>query len=74
MTAETAPSPEDIPLEIEQQYEGEWIAWDCATRQVIAHDVDPNKLVSPTDKAFDAGHLIYFRHILPADAMIVGGF
>ena len=74
MTTETAPAPEDIPAEIEQQYEGEWIAWDCEMRQVIAHDVDPNKLVAPTDKAFDAGHLIYFRHILPPDAIIVGGF
>ena len=66
--------PGDIPPEIEELYEGEWIAWDCETRQVIAHDVDPNKLVAPTDKAFDAGHLIYFRHILPPDAIIVGGF
>jgi hypothetical protein len=41
---------------------------------VIAHDVDPNKLVAPTDKAFDAGHLVYFRHILPPDAIIVRGF
>ena len=74
MVNELAPSPEDLPLEVEQQYEGQWIAWDCETRQVIAHDANPNKLVTPTDKAFDAGHLIYFRHILPPDAVIVGGF
>jgi hypothetical protein len=74
MTAENFASSEDIPAEIERQFEGEWIAWDCETRQVIAHDVDPNKLVAPTDKAFDAGHLVYFRHILPPDAIIVRGF
>ena len=68
------PVSEDIPLDVERQYEGEWIAWDCETRQVIAHDKDPNKLVAPTDDAFDAGHLIYFRHVLSPDAIIVGGF
>ena len=29
--------PGDIPPEIEERYEGEWIAWDCEAQQVIAH-------------------------------------
>lgn len=65
--------PGDIPLEIEELYEGEWIAWDCAAHQVIAHDVELAKLMPATDDAYKAGRPIYFHHILPQGAILVGG-
>ena len=74
MTTNEAQRSEDIPPEIEEQFEGEWIAWDCDAQAVIAHDVDPNKLIAPTDEAHRAGHLIYFHHVLRNDAILVGGF
>ena len=65
--------PGDIPPEIEERYEGEWIAWDCEAQQVIAHDLELGKLMPATDEAYKAGRPIYFHHILPHDANIVGG-
>ena len=65
--------PSDIPPEIDDLYEGEWIAWDCEARVVLAHDVDLDKLMPATDAAYAAGRLIYFHHILPAGVEIVGG-
>lgn len=65
--------PTDIPADIEAQFEGEWIAWDCESREVIAHDVELARLMPATDDAYRAGRSIYFHHILPADAVIVGG-
>ena len=73
MSNEFDVQPADIPAEIEELYEGEWIAWDCTSRQVIAHDVDLDSLMPATDEAYKAGRLIYFHHIRPHDAVIVGG-
>lgn len=73
MSDELAVQPGDIPAEIERLYEGEWIAWDCATRCVLAHDVELARLMPATDEAYRAGRPIYFHHILPHDAVIVGG-
>ena len=74
MNSNTTQHSEEIPLEIEARFEGEWIAWDCETQEVLAHDVDPNKLIAPTNEAHRAGHLIYFHHVLRSDAVLVGGF
>ena len=65
--------PSDIPPEIDDLYEGEWIAWDCEARVVLAHDVDLDKLFPATDAAYAAGRLIDFHHILPAGSVIIGG-
>ena len=65
--------PGDIPPEIEERYEGEWIAWDCEAQHVIANDVELGKLMPATDEAYKAGRPIYFHHILLHDAIIVGG-
>ena len=66
--------PCDIPPEIEELYEGEWIAWDCAAREVIAHDVELGKLMPATDEAYKAGRPIYFHHILPRGAILETNF
>jgi hypothetical protein len=63
----------DIPPEIEDRYEGEWIAWDTEACVVIAHDEDLDKVVDQVRAARTPGQLIYYHHILPRDAVIVGG-
>lgn len=65
--------PTYVPPEIEDQYEGEWIAWDTETREVVAHHEDLNVVVDGAQKAFDEGHLIYYHHILAPGTVIVGG-
>lgn len=64
----------DIPPEIENQYEGEWIAWDTIAREVVGHHVDLNQVVHQARPTQDKGHTIYFHHILPPDVILVGGF
>ena len=63
----------DIPKEIEERYEGKWIAWDTETSEVVGADEDLDKVVDQAIPARDAGHVIYLHHILPRDAVIVGG-
>ncbi len=65
--------PSLIPTAIEEQYVGEWIAWDCRSKEVIAHHSDLDKLMPATDAAYAAGRPIYFHHILPPEMLIVGG-
>ena len=62
-----------IPPEIDAQYEGRWIAWDTETQQVICDGESLEEVMSGSDEIFDAGHLIWYHHILPHDAIIVGG-
>ena len=63
----------DIPKEIEDRYEGKWIAWDTETREVVAADEDLDRVIDQALPLRDTGHLIYFHHILPPDVVIVGG-
>ena len=63
----------DIPPEIEDLYEGQWIAWDMIARQVVAHDRELGPVVQAATEVFNSGHPIYYHHILSADMTIVGG-
>ena len=63
----------DIPPEIDDLYEGEWIAWDTITREVVAHDQELGPVVRAAKVVFDSGHPIYYHHILSPDTIIVGG-
>ncbi len=65
--------PTEIPVEIEDQFEGEWIAWDTVTREVVGHGVTMDEAMRASDAAFATGHLIYYHHVLPRDAILVGG-
>ena len=62
----------DIPPEIDDRYEGEWIAWDTITREVVAHDRELGPVVRAAKEVFDSGHPIYYHHILAADTIILG--
>ena len=63
----------EIPPEIEDRYEGKWIAWDTVTDEVVAAHEDLGEVVKQAQPVHDAGHELYLHHILPADAVIVGG-
>jgi hypothetical protein len=63
-----------IPPEIEDAYEGEWIAWDTVTNQVIAHAKTLDEVMDQTTAAVAANRLIWYHHVLPGDIEIVGGF
>ena len=73
MNTDRTPESTDIPPEIDDRYEGEWIAWDTITREVVAHDRELGPVVRAAKEVFDSGHPIYYHHILAADTIIVGG-
>lgn len=64
----------EIPAEIEDRYEGKWIAWDTVTDEVVAADEDLDEVVRQAKPVHDAGHELYLHHILPPDMVIVGGW
>ena len=74
MSTEQAVESTDIPPEIDDLYEGEWIAWDTITREVVAHHVELKQVVQQARPTQAKGHTIYFHHIVPPDAVLVGGF
>ena len=63
----------EIPAEIEDRYEGEWIAWDTETSEVVAHNADLDTVVDQVITVRRPGRVIYYHHILPPDVVIVGG-
>ena len=73
MSTEPTSECTDIPPEIDDLYEGEWIAWDTMTREVVAHDRELGPVVRTAKEVFDSGQPIYYHHILSPDTIIVGG-
>ncbi len=73
MNTDNTAESTDIPPEIDALYEGEWIAWDMLTREVVAHDRELGPVVHAARVVFDSGHPIYYHHILAADTILVGG-
>ena len=64
---------DEIPREIEEQYEGRWIAWDTEAKVVLASGNTMEDLVPATREAVNVGRLIWYRHILRPDTVLVGG-
>ncbi len=64
---------DEIPREVEEKYAGQWIAWDTESKVVLASGETMEDLVPATRGAVDAGKLIWFRHILRPDTVLVGG-
>ena len=73
MSTDHAAESTDIPPEIDDLYEGEWIAWDMIAREVVAHDRELGPVVQGAKQVFESGHPIYYHHILSADTVLVGG-
>lgn len=63
----------DVPSEVEARYEGRWIAWDTVTQEVAGDGETLDEAIAASNDAWDAGHELYFHHILSHDAVIVGG-
>ena len=62
-----------IPAEIEDLYEGKWIAWDVESEEVLASGETMEDLVPATRDAVSSGRLIWYRHLLHPDTVLVGG-
>ena len=62
-----------IPHEVESQYEGRWIAWDTVAKEVVGDGVSMEEVIERARDTNDAGHLIWYHHVLPRDSVIVGG-
>ena len=73
MSTEHAVESTDIPPELEELYEGQWIAWDTVTHQLVGHGATMAEVMQASDEAFSTGHLIYYHNVLPRDAILVGG-
>jgi len=63
----------EIPNEVESQYEGRWIAWDTECNKIVGHGDTVEEAIAASREASDAGHLIWYHHVLPRDSVIVGG-
>ena len=73
MNTDRADEPPEIPPEIEDLYEGQWMAWDTVTHELVGHGATMDEAMQVSDEAFATGHLIYYHHVLPRDAILVGG-
>lgn len=62
-----------LPLEIREQHEGKWIAWDTDTGEFLASADTIDDLydrLGPIPK----GRVVGFERILYRDAILLGGF
>lgn len=63
-----------IPSEIEDQYEGRWIAWDTETNQVLADGETMKEVMDRVGDVWErTGHLIWYHNCLRKDEIILGG-
>jgi hypothetical protein len=58
---------------VEQQHEGHWLAWDTEARQVLARDPDLEHVMAATEQHVADGRSIWYHHVVPREAIIVGG-
>ncbi len=63
----------DIPHEIEEQHEGEWLVWDLDARQLAGAAPDLNELDAEVRAVQDAGHEVYLHYVLPRGTVLAGG-
>ena len=73
MSTDATTESADIPTEIEDLYEGRWIAWDTVTHELVGYGATMDEAMQASETAFATGHLIYYHHVLPRDAILVGG-
>jgi hypothetical protein len=73
MIAENLSEPNGIPRELEELYEGQWLAWDTVAHELVGYGATMDEAMQASDEAFATGHLIYYHHVLPRDAIVVGG-
>jgi endo-beta-N-acetylglucosaminidase D len=63
-----------IPHDVEQKYEGQWVAWDTESNIVAAAGDSMKQVIERAKEHADrTGHLIWYHHVLRKDALVVGG-
>ena len=63
----------EIPVEIEERYEGQWIVWDMDAQQLAGVGPELDDLQTEVRKVQDAGHEVYVHFVLPRGTVLVGG-
>lgn len=62
---------EQIPVEVLQQYEGQWIVWDQDDQKVIGSGRTLDEAEDQAEQVA-SDHLLRVHHVLPRDAEISG--
>ena len=65
--------PLEIPHDVEEKYEGRWVAWDTDAEVVLADGESMDEILDATRDEREAGRLIWYHNVLPRDLVIVGG-
>ncbi|MGH7199251.1 MAG: DUF5678 domain-containing protein, partial [Planctomycetaceae bacterium] len=65
------PMYEQIPVEVLQRYEGQWIVWDQDDRKVIGSGETLDEAEDQAQHA-SSGHLLRIHHVLFRDVEITG--
>ena len=63
----------EIPHEIEEQHEGEWLVWDLDARRLAGAAPDLDALDAEVRAVQDAGHEVYLHYVLPRGTVLAGG-
>lgn len=62
---------DQIPVEVLEQYEGNWIVWDQDAKAVVGSGVTLDEAEDQAESA-KTDHLLRIHHVLPRDAEIAG--
>ncbi len=62
---------EQIPIEVLEQYEGQWIVWDQQAQKVVGAGETLDEAETQAEQAPD-DHLLRVHHVLPRGAEIAG--
>ena len=62
-----------LPVEIREQHQGEWIAWDTDTGEFLDAADTADDLFEKLE-SIPKARMIGFERVIPRDAAIVGGF
>ena len=63
----------EIPRELEEQHEGEWLVGDLDVGQLAGAAPDLDDLDAEVRAVQDAGHEVYLHYVLPRGTVLAGG-
>jgi len=63
---------DQIPVEVLEQYEGNWIVWDQDAKKVVGSGATLDEAEDQAESAQTNRHLLRIHHVLPRDAEIAG--
>ena len=62
---------DQIPVQILEQYEGNWIVWDQDAKKVVGWGATLDEAEDQAEQAH-TDHLLRIHHVLPRDSDIAG--